>query len=198
MDKFHQNNVIFRFLQVETKGDSTVKRPTAEAIAMLQKRRAAAKAANAGTQSAQPLQPAASKNQPVDVCARARELTMKAKAAANLNKHAPPPKAVAGEVDILNSFMRQGSQLGNIVAGNPTQSQESEAVKQAREAADLKMRQARSEAARADRESGHLRAGSGATVKVPSAEAIAMLKARREKAAAEAKMHQGPAKKARV
>lgn len=161
---------------------------------MLQKRRAAAAAANkaAAPQGAAPA--AAGGSKVVDVCAAARERTLKAKAAANLNRAAPPTKQGQTKVDgqdLLTSFLRPGvaAAAGMAATSAPILSEE-EKTKRALEAEKIK--KARAEAAQRDRENGNLRT-SGATVKVPSAEAIEMLRLRREKASAAAKAHERPA-----
>jgi len=141
--------------KVETKGDSTVKMPTAEAIAALRKRRAA---------SLKPSVIASAK--PVDVCAKARELTMKAKAAANLNKAAPQPRTKVAEVNTLSSFLRNSTK-NKAVVDEATSTRIAEAEQ---------LRQMRARAAKADR-------NSGVTVNVPSALALHQLKQRRDKAA---------------
>ena len=184
------NGASTRTAQVETNASgSTVKMPTAEAIAMLQKRRAAAAAASKAAGSKAPRVGAAAG--PMDVCAAARERTLKAKAAANLNRAAPPTQGgqtkVDGE-DLLSSFLRPGIASAVPVPGAVIS--EEEKAKRALEGE--KIRKARAEAAQRDRENGNLRS-SGATVNVPSAQAIEMLRIRREKASEAAKNHVRPA-----
>ena len=134
---------------------SDVQMPTAEAIAALRKRRAA---------SLKPSVIASAK--PVDVCAKARELTMKAKAAANLNKAAPQPRTKVAEVNTLSSFLRNSTK-NKAVVDEATSTRIAEAEQ---------LRQMRARAAKADR-------NSGVTVNVPSALALHQLKQRRDKAA---------------
>lgn len=155
----------------ELKKEGTVlKVPTAEAIAALQRRRAAAKKA---AETVQATGSALRSDGLVDYCAMAREATQRSKAAAHINTTTVNTTQVdAGDAEssVYHSFLR------NKPAADPelAAKRKAAAEKAAQEAAIL--RQRRAEAAKASQTEGK-------TVRVPSASEIEALRKRREAAA---------------
>jgi len=149
----------------EVKKEGTVvKVPTAEAIAALQRRRAAAKA----DASKSPALVAADGSKPVDYCAIAREATARSKAAAHINAPSPIKHGQKGSNEsVYSSFLRNKPSADPAAVAR----KQAEAEAKAKEAEALRER--RAAAAKASQTEGK-------TVRLPTPEELEALKKRRD------------------